>query len=186
MKRSMSFSAETSERYALAFMEVSKEMSELDKNLYDTQNLLQIFKDNKYFVKFIKNPTIGSNNQKKIFEKIINSMSFSNSFKNFLFLLIKKKRIFFLDQILKKFIQISKLNKGIMEAKLVSSKELTDEEQKKISDELSKAIGASLTFNYSVNENLLGGFKIQVGSILIDTSIRNKLNRYLTLTTNNR
>ena len=80
----------------------------------------------------------------------------------------------------------TKLNKGIMEAKLVSSKELTDEEQKKISDELSKAIGASLTFNYSVNENLLGGFKIQVGSILIDTSIRNKLNRYLTLTTNNR
>ena len=70
------------------------------------------------------------------------------------------------------------LKRGELSAKLISSKKLTEDEPKNISLELSKIIGSSITFNYKVDENLIGGFKMQLGSLMIDTSIKNKLKKY--------
>ena len=68
--------------------------------------------------------------------------------------------------------------KGILEASLISSKELSKEEIKKISEELSKSIGSTVNFDYKVDKNLIGGLKVQLGSLMIDSSIKNKLKKY--------
>ena len=47
-----------------------------------------------------------------------------------------------------------------------------------ISKELSNAMGSTLKFNYKVDKELIGGLKLQLGSIMIDTSIKNKLKKY--------
>ena len=47
-----------------------------------------------------------------------------------------------------------------------------------ISEELSKAMGATLIFDYKVDKALIGGLKLQLGSFMIDTSIKNKLKKY--------
>ena len=61
---------------------------------------------------------------------------------------------------------------------LISSKNLSAEEIKNISNELSKAIGSEISFDYTVDQDLIGGFRMQVGSLLIDTSIKNRLKKY--------
>ena len=61
---------------------------------------------------------------------------------------------------------------------MISSKKLSQDELNDISSEFSKSMGSTIKFDYSVDENLIGGLKIQLGSFMIDTSIKNKLKKY--------
>ena len=61
---------------------------------------------------------------------------------------------------------------------LISSKNLTNEELNNLNTELSQAMGTAVAFNYKVDENLIGGLKLQIGSLMVDTSIKNKLKKY--------
>ena len=64
---------------------------------------------------------------------------------------------------------------GEVLAKLTSSKKLNEVEIEKIKNDLSKNFGSTIKLNYKYDPNLIGGLIIQVGSVMIDTSIKNKL-----------
>ena len=66
-------------------------------------------------------------------------------------------------------------SKGELNAKLLSSKKLSKEELEKIKSELSKDFKTPIKINYKFDPELIGGLIIQVGSVMVDTSIRNKL-----------
>jgi len=68
--------------------------------------------------------------------------------------------------------------RGEIKASLISSKELSSLELENISKELSSAMGATIKINCKVDQDLIGGLKLQLGSFMIDTSIKNKLKKY--------
>ncbi len=171
------FSNETSERYALALFELASEKSELEAIEKNISFLLKFCKSNSDFSSFLKNPTYQLELQSKVFAELSKLMKLNKNFSNFLQLLISKRRIFFLDKILSKFIKLSSKSKGKVEAVLTSSKDLTQNEKDNISQEISKAIKSNIEFIYKTDKSLITGIKIQVSSLLIDTSIRNKLKR---------
>ena len=82
-----------------------------------------------------------------------------------------------MEKILNKFIKISSNSKGKIDATLISSKDLSQDERNKISQEISKAIKSKIEFTFKTDKSLISGIKIQVGSLLIDTSVRNKLKK---------
>ena len=65
--------------------------------------------------------------------------------------------------------------KGEVEAQVISAQQLSDEEQAQLSDTLRSRVGKTVTLNTSVDESLIGGLVVKVGSQMIDTSIRSKL-----------
>ena len=67
--------------------------------------------------------------------------------------------------------------KGEIKASLISSKELNESELNGISKDLSSSMGSTVKFDYKVDKDLIGGLKLQLGSFMIDTSIRNKLKK---------
>tara|TARA_B100001250_G_C19802514_1_gene791757 strand:- start:1048 stop:1605 length:558 start_codon:yes stop_codon:yes gene_type:complete len=173
-----SFSTETSERYALALFELCKENSELDKVESNISDLLRIYDDNAELKNFLKNPTQSFSNQIKIVNQVSDIMKFSKTLNNFLLILVTKRRIFFLKKIIISFLKLVSIKKGEVNATLISSKKLSSEEIKNINKELSSVIGSSLVFDFKIDENLIGGFKVQIGSLMVDTSIKNKLKKY--------
>jgi F-type H+-transporting ATPase subunit delta len=66
-------------------------------------------------------------------------------------------------------------NRGEISAKLTVAKDLNENKIKEIKDELSKNFGSNVKLNYNYDPNLIGGLIMQVESIMIDTSIKNKL-----------
>jgi len=68
--------------------------------------------------------------------------------------------------------------RGELKAQLISSKSLTSDELKNLNSEISKVLGNVVSFDYKVDENLIGGLKMQIGSLMVDTSLKNKLNKY--------
>jgi F-type H+-transporting ATPase subunit delta len=172
------FSSETANRYALALYELASENSELEiieKNVYE---ILAIYNASKDLKNFIKNPTQSQMCQLEILNKISTQMNLSKITKNFLNILITKRRIFFISKIFQSFLSIASIKKGELKAYLVSSKNLTNEELENLNKDLSQSLGASVALDYKVDENLIGGLKMQIGSLMIDTSIQSKLKKY--------
>jgi|TARA_B110000971_G_C19716134_1_gene366514 F-type H+-transporting ATPase subunit delta len=173
-----SFSLETANRYALALYELAKENSELEVVEKDIKELLDVYTTNEDLKSFINNPTQSQVSQLEILKKISIQMGLSTIVKNFLSILVTKRRIFFLNTIFLNFLSLVSKKRGELIASLTSSKNLTNEELKNLNTELSQAIGASVAFNYNVDETLIGGLKMQIGSLMIDTSIKNQLKKY--------
>ena len=73
--------------------------------------------------------------------------------------------------------KLASKRKGKVEALLVSSKNLTKDERNSINEEISKVIKSTVNFSFKTDKDLISGVKIQVGSLLIDTSFSNKLKR---------
>ena len=178
MSTNKSFSTETSERYSRALFEVSQENSELEKTESDVKKFYLIINSSMELKNFIEDPTQKISQQNNVLNLLAEKLDFSKNLKNFFLLLIEKRRIFFIQKILDSFLKLCSKKRGEIKASLISSKNLSKPELEKISEELSKAMGSILKFDYKVDHELVGGLKLQLGSIMIDTSIKSKLRKY--------
>ena len=178
MSTNKSFSTETSERYSRALFEVSQDSNDLDKVENDIKNFKLIYDKNLELRNFTKDPSQIITEQNKLVNLISDKLNFSKNVQKFLLLLIEKRRIFFVNKIIESFLRLCSQKRGEIKASLISSKELSQTELNDISMDLSKSMGSNLKFDYKVDKELIGGLKLQLGSIMIDTSIRNKLKKY--------
>ena len=178
MRTNKSFSIETSERYARALYEVGKENNELEKIESDVNNFQSLFESNFEIKNFFQNPTHVIDIQDKVVNLLSEKLNFTKDLKNFFLLLIKKRRIFFVKKITDAFLKLCSKNRGEIKASLISSKELSSNELINISKELSLSMGSTIKFDYKVDQSLIGGLKLQLGSFMVDTSIKNKLKKY--------
>ena len=178
MSSNKSFSTETANRYALALFELANENSELDVVEKNIQDLLQLYNSSSDLKNFIKNPTQSQFNQLKVIQELSSKMNLSKVVNNFLSILVTKRRIFFLNNIFQNFLILVSKKRGELKASLVSSKNLSDDELQNLNKELSQTIGTSIKFDYKVDESLIGGLQMQIGSLMVDTSIKNKLRKY--------
>ena len=158
--------------------ELANENSELEAVERHVSELLNIYSMSESLRIFIKNPTQSQANQLEILNKISTQMNLSKLIENFLGILVTKRRIFFIKKIFLNFLSLASKQRGELKASLVSSKNLTNQELESLNKDLSKTMGAAIALDYKVDENLIGGLKMQIGSLMIDTSIQNKLKKY--------
>lgn len=170
-----SFTKETAERYSLALYELSNEKSEQLEVEQSVKNVISLLAHDKQIKNYLINPTKTLENQINLVNKISEIIKAPLLLKNFLLLLIQKRRIFFVENILKQYIKLSSEKRGEIVASLVSSKKISEDEIAKITKEFSDLIGSSINLNFKIDETLIGGLKLQVGSLLIDSSVKNKL-----------
>ena len=177
MSANKSFSIEASERYSRALFEVAQEASDLEKIENDIKNFASLMNNSLEIKNFIHNPTQSKENQNNVIKLLAEKLNFSKNLKNFMFLLIEKRRIFFVRKIINSFLKLCSQKRGEVKASLISSKELSVIEIESISKELSSSMGSTIKFDYKVDKELIGGLKLQLGSFMIDTSIKNKLKK---------
>jgi len=171
------FSNSASNSYALALYELAKENSDLDQTEKEMKNLNKLLKENSDFKDMILNPTIPREEKKNVIFEICSKNQFSETLKKFLAFISEKNRLFFLGKIIESFLILISKSKGELKAKLISSKELSPEEQKKIQTDLSTNFKSSLNIDYKYDPSLIAGLIIQVGSVMVDTSIKTKLKK---------
>ena len=175
MSSKSTFLNSTSKSYALALYELAKENSELNE-VDDGMNGLKTLLSNSFdFKEMILNPTVTKEEKNKVIIEMVNQYNFCQTLKKFLSFLTSKNRLFFLNQIIDSFLDLVSSSKGELKAKLLSSKELSKEELEKIRNELSKDFQSPIKIDYKYDPDLIGGLAIQIGSVMIDTSIKSKL-----------
>ena len=175
LSKDTGFSITSAERYSLALFELSEENNLLSQIEDQCSSILNLIEQSEDFFNLIKDPTTKQEDLLQVINKISENNKFEILFKNFLSFLIQKRRFFFIERILKSFIEICSRKRGELKAELKSSKKLTNEEIAKITEELTKNFSSKIKLNYKHDESLIGGLVVQVGSTMVDTSIKNKL-----------
>ena len=175
MSKNKGFSITSAERYSLALFELSEESNLLSQIEIQSSSMLDLINQNNDFCNLIKDPTIKQEDLSKIINQIAENNKFDKMFKNFLNFLIQKRRFFFIERILKSFIETCSRKRGELKAELKSAKDLSSDEITKIIEVLTKNFSSKIKLNYKHDESLIGGLVVQVGSTMVDTSIKNKL-----------
>ena len=175
MSKNKGFSDTSANRYSLALYELANESNVLAQVEENSVALLNLISNNKEFKNLIKDPTLSRSVLLKIINTIFEKFKLENLFKNFISFLITKRRFFFVEQILSSFNEICSEKRGELKAEIKSAKELTQDEISKITDELSNNFESEIKLNYTHDQSLIGGLVVQIGSTMIDTSIKKKL-----------
>ena len=77
--------------------------------------------------------------------------------------------------IFRDYLEVCSKSRGEINAELLAAKELNSEEITKVKNELVENFGSNIKLNYKHDPSLIGGLVLKVGSTMVDTSIKNKL-----------
>ena len=175
MSKNKGFSITSADRYSLALYELASENNVLSQVEDQALSILNLISSSRDFSNLIKDPTNSQDNLLKAINSFSNDNKLENLLKSFLSFLITKRRFFYVEQILKSFIETCSQKRGELKAEIKSAKKLSNDEISKITDELTKNFSSKIRLNYKHDESLIGGLVLQVGSTMVDTSIKNKL-----------
>ena len=175
MSKNKEFSITSTERYSLALYELASENNVISQVEDQSSSILNLISSSKDFSNLIKDPTNSQEDLKKVLNIISENNKFESLIKNFLSFLVIKRRFFYVEQILKSFIETCSKKRGELKAELKSAKELSSDEISKITNELTENFSSKIKLNYKHDKSLIGGLIVQVGSTMVDTSIKNKL-----------
>ena len=171
------FSDSSAKSYSQALYELATE----EKNLNDVEehavSIIKLISQSEDFNSLIKDPTNKQDDQLNSINMIFERFNLNSLLKKFLNFLVMKRRFFYVEKILKDFVMICSKNRGEISAQLTVAKELNANEINKIKDELSQNFGSNVKLNYTYDPDLIGGLIMQVESVMIDTSIKNKLKK---------
>ena len=175
MSKNKGFSNTSANRYSLDLYELAEESNLLSKIETNSVSILNLIGTSVDFNNLIKDPTVSRNELINAINKIFDYLEIENLLKNFTNFLVIKSRFFFIEQILNNFIEICSEKRGELKTEIRSAKKLSNDEINNIKDELSKHFTSKIKLDYKYDESLIGGLIVQVGSTMIDTSIKNKL-----------
>ena len=167
----------TKNSYSQALFELASDNNLINDIEIQVSSILALINNSKDFKELIKDPTNKIEDQLKAINAISNQFKFNELLKKFLGFLVSKRRFFYVEKILNDFISICSNSRGEIEAELSAAKNLNESEINNIKDELSITFGSNIKLNHKYDPSLIGGLIIKVGSTMIDTSIKNKLQK---------
>ena len=163
------------ERYATAVYELVKEEKAIASLESDIAELGAAMAESADFNALISSPVYTRDEQQAAITALADKMSLSAVMKNTLSLMGSKRRLFVLPALLRALKDKIAEDKNEVTAEVVSAKALTKAQADKLAATLKARVGQDVTIDATVDESLIGGLIVKVGSKMIDTSIRSKL-----------
>jgi F-type H+-transporting ATPase subunit delta len=171
-----SISSGIAARYAKAIFELAVEGKSVKAIESDTVALESALNDSAEFRDLIASPVYSRDEQEKSVSAIASKMKLSPIVANTLGLMAQKRRLFVLPQLIAELRDLIAEEKGEVTAEVTSAKAMTKAQQEKLAKTLKAQIGKDVIINVAVDDSLIGGLIVKVGSRMIDTSIASKLN----------
>ena len=171
-----SISSGIAARYATAIFEISKENNSLSELEANVTELAAALGDSADLSALIASPILTRADQAKAISAVADKMGLTSVMKNGLAVMAEKRRLFVLPALLNELSALIAEEKGEVTAEVASAKALTKTQSEKLAKTLAARVGKDVKINATVDEDLIGGLVVKVGSKMIDTSIRSKLN----------
>ncbi len=162
-------------RYAAALLDMAedgKAVEAVEKDIISLQGMIAESED---FQKMMQNPLITREQQSKAVLAIADKAGFQELTKNFLGVVVANNRLDILSVIAQAFQRELTKYRGDVEAKVQTAFALSPKQTKDLQKKLSEALGSNVTLDVEVDNDLLGGMVVTVGSRMIDNSVKRKL-----------
>ncbi|NJL62054.1 MAG: F0F1 ATP synthase subunit delta [Methylacidiphilales bacterium] len=163
--------------YAQALMSVAKSNSLTEAFGNDARSLITLLSESEPLSSFLDNPFVQTESKKAVIKRILSDDT-NASFRNFLLLLVDRKRIYLLDAICQQYLALLReLNQTVL-AEVISAVPLSSEQEQAVKERVITMTNArEVELSQKVDPNLIGGVIIKVGSQVIDASLRGQLRR---------
>lgn len=164
-------------RYAGALFDLALEADGLDAASADLQTLRGAIDASSDLKSFLSSPVYGADDQARAIAAIAEKAGLSPLTRNFLGLVAKNRRLFALEAMIAAFAARLAVHRGEVSAEAVSAAPLNDEQTRRLRGEIETIVGKAVNLSLRTDPDLLGGMIVKVGSTMIDSSLRTKLNR---------
>lgn len=165
------------QRYAAALFELADSKHQLDAVVGDLGAIDKMIDESADFRRLINSPVISRADQGKAITGIVQAAQFGPLTAKFLGLLAQNRRLFALPVMIQAFKKMLADRRGEMTAQVWSARALSAEQQSALAETIKRAHGAKVTMEVKVDPDLIGGLVVKVGSRMIDSSIRTKLQK---------
>ena len=163
-------------RYSKAIFDIAEEKNQV-KEIYELLNsVMVLYRTDKEFKNFIRNPLISNEEKKLVLNEIFGKDNRDNL--NILLYILDKGRINCIKYIVAEYLKIYYRKNRILDVRATFTKELTEEQKKKLIDKLSQKTGKEINLEIKIDKNILGGGVIRIGDKIIDGSIRRELDNW--------
>ena len=168
---------EVVEPYAQAFMSLAKDQDLVDKFGEDVAGILELLADSQDLPAVLTSPMVNVATKKQILRQVLSEQVHAYTL-NFVLLLVDQGRIGFLSGICEQYQTLLRQLRGLVLAEVISSRELTGSQCDQVVAKVKHMTGATgVELKTIVDESVLGGVIIRVGSQVIDASLRSQLRR---------
>ncbi len=176
MSEPASISRSIAERYATAIFEIAKENDDLDGLEVSLNDLGAALGESADLRNLISSPLITRAEQGSGITALAKKMDLASVIQNALALMAEKRRLFVVPQLIDALRALLAQERNEVTAEVISAKALSQAQSDKLAKTLTARVGKRVTINATVDESLIGGLVVKVGSRMIDTSVRAKLN----------
>lgn len=175
MTDSSSLSTGAAGRYATALFDLASEGNALEQTEKDMAALGQALEASADLRTLISSPVYSRDEQGRAIAAVAKAMGLSPLVANLVGLMAAKRRLFVLGEVIEIFARLMAEHRGEVTAEVTAARALSDMQRDSLIATLKKAIGREVKLNVTVDEKIIGGLVVKLGSKMIDTSIRSKL-----------
>ncbi len=163
-------------RYATALFELAREeqaLEQVEADLNRFGEALDAFED---LTRLVKSPVFSADEQGRALAAILQELKIEGLTRNFLLLAAKNRRLFATPEMARAFRAMLARHRGETSASVTAASKLTESQVTALTQALKAALGKEIMLEQRVDPSLLGGLVVKVGSRMIDTSLRTRLN----------
>lgn len=173
----MSGLSELAQRYSTALFELADQRKELDEVANDLVGLRAAILESEDLRRLLSSPLLDRDEQGRALAVLLERMGLGSTVRTFVAVVARNRRLFALKSMAEAFLADLARRRGEIRAEVVSARPLSDAQHRRLLETLRRVAGGTVAVEAAVDESLIGGLVVRVGSRQIDTSLKTKLLR---------
>lgn len=163
-------------RYATALFELAREDKSIDAVKADLDKFDAMLAESPELVRLVRSPVFSADTQGKALAVVLNKAGIGGTTANFLKVLAANRRLFAVADVIRAFRALVAKFKGEATAEVTVAEKLNDKNLDALRAALKSVTGKDITLDVKVDPSIIGGLVVKLGSRMVDTSLRTKLN----------
>jgi F-type H+-transporting ATPase subunit delta len=163
-------------RYATALFELARDEKSIDAVKADLDKFDAMLNDSADLKRLVRSPVFAADAQSKALSAVLEKAGISGISANFLKVLTANRRLFAVSDVIRAFSALVAKFKGEASADVTVAEPLSDKNLDALKSALKAISGKDVTLNVKVDPSIIGGLVVKLGSRMVDSSLRTKLN----------
>jgi len=164
-------------RYATALFELARDQRAVDAVKTDLDTFAALLAENPDMRRLVRSPVFGAEEQSKALAAVLAKVGIKGLTANFLLLVSANRRLFAVGDMIRGFRALVAKHKGEVTAEVVVAEKLSDAHLEALKSALKSVTGGkAVDLNVKIDPAIIGGLTVKLGSRMVDSSLRTKLN----------
>jgi F-type H+-transporting ATPase subunit delta len=164
-------------RYAAALFELADTHKAIDRVAGDLTELKAMIGGSDALRALIRSPILSRDEQGRAMAALLQQAGTSDLVRKFVGLVARNRRLFVLPQMIDEFLAELARRRGEMRAEVTAAKALSEQQQASLAEAIRRSVGGKVAVDVKVDPALIGGLVVKVGSRMVDSSLKTKLQR---------